>query len=118
MGTVSLQVALEVTIAEAADTIFAACYGNEEIEITPIEREDVAQLITRPIGSVFKIDRAVIDRIIEEPLGGAHRDVDDMAERVKASLIEQVEQLGRLPVDQLIAARYQRLMTYGEFVEK
>jgi tetratricopeptide (TPR) repeat protein len=37
----------------------------EEIEITPIEREDVVQLITRPIGGVFKIDQAVIDRIIE-----------------------------------------------------
>jgi tetratricopeptide (TPR) repeat protein len=37
----------------------------EEIEITPIGREDVVQLITRPIGGVFKIDQAVIDRIIE-----------------------------------------------------
>jgi hypothetical protein len=37
----------------------------EEIEITPIEREDVVELITRPIGSVFKIDRVVIDRIID-----------------------------------------------------
>ena len=37
----------------------------EEIEVTPIEREDVVELITRPIGGVFKIDTAVIDRIIE-----------------------------------------------------
>jgi len=37
----------------------------EEIEVTPISREDVAQLITRPIGGVFKIDQVVIDRIIE-----------------------------------------------------
>ena len=60
----------------------------------------------------------LIDDIIKEPLGGAHRDVDDMAQRVKASLIEQVDQLNRLPTDQLIAARYQRLMSYGDFVEK
>jgi tetratricopeptide (TPR) repeat protein len=37
----------------------------EEIEVTPIGREDVVQLITRPIGGVFKIDQAVVDRIIE-----------------------------------------------------
>jgi len=37
----------------------------EEIEVTPIGHDDVVKLITRPIGDVFKIDQAVIDRIIE-----------------------------------------------------
>ena len=37
----------------------------EEIEVTPIGRDDVVQLITKPIGGVFKIDQAVVDRIIE-----------------------------------------------------
>ena len=37
----------------------------EEIEVTPIGRDDAVELITRPIGGVFKIDRAVTDRIIE-----------------------------------------------------
>jgi acetyl-CoA carboxylase carboxyl transferase subunit alpha len=60
----------------------------------------------------------LIDTIIEEPLGGAHRDVDEMAQRVKQQLVEQVELLNRLPIDQLIAARYQRLMSFGEFAEK
>jgi acetyl-CoA carboxylase carboxyl transferase subunit alpha len=60
----------------------------------------------------------LIDDIIEEPLGGAHRDPDETAARVKERLVDQVEQLGRLPMDQLIAARYQRLMSYGEYVEK
>jgi len=60
----------------------------------------------------------LIDGIIDEPLGGAHRDPDTMAERIKATLLEQVEQLKRLPLEQLVAARYQRLMSYGDFVEK
>ncbi len=60
----------------------------------------------------------LIDDIIEEPLGGAHRDPDETAERVKARLVDQLEQLSRLPADQLIAARYQRLMSYGEYLEK
>jgi acetyl-CoA carboxylase carboxyl transferase subunit alpha len=63
-------------------------------------------------------DLKLIDDIIEEPLGGAHRDPDAMAERVKARLVDQLEQLSRLPADQLIAARYQRLMSYGEYLEK
>lgn len=60
----------------------------------------------------------LIDGVIEEPLGGAHRDSLVMAERLKTVLSEQVEQLSRLPVDQLLAARYQRLMSFGEFVNK
>jgi acetyl-CoA carboxylase carboxyl transferase subunit alpha len=60
----------------------------------------------------------LIDDIIDEPLGGAHRDPDEMAARIKARLIDQVDQLDHLPLDQLIAARYQRLMSHGEYLEK
>ena len=60
----------------------------------------------------------LIDDIIEEPLGGAHRNPDETAERLKTRLVDQVDQLSRLPTDQLIAARYQRLMSYGEYLEK
>jgi acetyl-CoA carboxylase carboxyl transferase subunit alpha len=60
----------------------------------------------------------LIDDVIDEPLGGAHRDPDAMAERIKSRLIDQVELLSRLPMDQLIAARYQRLMSYGDYLEK
>lgn len=60
----------------------------------------------------------LIDDIIDEPLGGAHRNPEEMAARVRERLIEQLEQLERLPMDQLIAARYQRLMSYGEYLEK
>ncbi len=63
-------------------------------------------------------DLNLIDDIVEEPLGGAHRNPDAMAERLKAHLVDQLEQLTRLPTDQLIAARYQRLMSYGEYLEK
>ena len=60
----------------------------------------------------------LIDDVLEEPLGGAHRDLESMAERLKARLVEELEQLGRVPVDELVASRYQRLMSYGEFIEK
>jgi acetyl-CoA carboxylase carboxyl transferase subunit alpha len=64
------------------------------------------------------LELKLIDEVVEEPLGGAHRNPDAMAERLQARLVDQVEQLSRLPADQLIAARYQRLMSYGDFLEK
>ena len=55
----------------------------------------------------------IVDATIPEPLGGAHRDVDLMAERVRAHIIEQLDLLAQLPLDDLLAKRYQRLMSYG-----
>ncbi|MBL4826592.1 MAG: acetyl-CoA carboxylase carboxyltransferase subunit alpha [Spongiibacteraceae bacterium] len=58
----------------------------------------------------------VVDTTIEEPLGGAHRNVDLMASRVKAHLIKQLAQLKKMPQEQLLETRYQRLMSYGNEV--
>ena len=55
----------------------------------------------------------IVDATIPEPLGGAHRDVDLMSERIKTHLIEQLEGLQQLPLEDLLAKRYQRLMSYG-----
>jgi acetyl-CoA carboxylase carboxyl transferase subunit alpha len=60
----------------------------------------------------------LIDDILEEPLGGAHRDADEMAQHIKMRLVDQLDQLNSFPADELIAARYQRLLSYGEFFEK
>ncbi len=57
----------------------------------------------------------LIDSIIPEPLGGAHRDVDATARNIKHSLLEGLEYLTQLPTDKLLEDRYQRLMRYGEF---
>jgi len=60
----------------------------------------------------------LIDRIIEEPLGGAHRDVDATAANLKKVLLEELRQLRALPVQELIEARYRHLMAYGEFTDR
>ena len=60
----------------------------------------------------------LIDRIIGEPLGGAHRDVDAMAERLRKALSEELERLTGLEPDELVEQRYQRLMAYGQFTER
>ena len=55
----------------------------------------------------------IVDATIPEPLGGAHRDVDLMSERIREHLAGQLESLTQLPVADLLAKRYQRLMSYG-----
>lgn len=55
----------------------------------------------------------IVDETIEEPLGGAHRDIDGMAEKLKAKLIEQLEHLSNQNIDELLERRYERLMSYG-----
>ena len=57
----------------------------------------------------------LIDIIIPEPTGGAHRDMDTMANNLKGALNETLEQLERIPLDKLLEERYQRLMSYGDF---
>ncbi|WP_029407601.1 acetyl-CoA carboxylase carboxyltransferase subunit alpha [Thiomicrorhabdus sp. Milos-T2] len=57
----------------------------------------------------------LVDDIIPEPLGGAHRDYDVSANNVKQALIAQLNELKAKPVDELVAARYDRYMGYGNF---
>jgi acetyl-CoA carboxylase carboxyl transferase subunit alpha len=58
-------------------------------------------------------DMGIVDATIPEPLGGAHRDVDLMAQRIKEHVITQVDSLSQLPIEDLLTKRYQRLMSYG-----
>ncbi|MBO6258989.1 MAG: acetyl-CoA carboxylase carboxyltransferase subunit alpha [Succinivibrio sp.] len=55
----------------------------------------------------------LIDNIVEEPLGGAHRDYDQMAASLKQRLVTDISDLTNLPTDRLIEQRYSRLMKYG-----
>jgi acetyl-CoA carboxylase carboxyl transferase subunit alpha len=57
----------------------------------------------------------LIDKVIDEPLGGAHRDADAMAESLKAMLVEELGTVQQSSLDELIEARYKRLMAYGQF---
>ena len=59
----------------------------------------------------------LIDGIIDEPLGGAHRDLEGMAEMLRESLISTLDELQGIPLEQLLEQRYQRLMSYGSFTE-
>lgn len=55
----------------------------------------------------------IVDATIPEPMGGAHRDVDLMAQRIHDHIVAQLLHLQQLPLQDLLAKRYQRLMSYG-----
>lgn len=59
----------------------------------------------------------LVDRIIEEPLGGAQRDWDTMFQSMRRALSETLGELRKQPLDTLLDARYQRLRAYGSFKE-
>ncbi|MGZ8217779.1 acetyl-CoA carboxylase carboxyl transferase subunit alpha [Methylomagnum sp.] len=59
----------------------------------------------------------LIDEIVPEPLGGAHRDRQQTADNLKAALKRHLEDVRREPLDALLEQRYQRLMSYGTFDE-
>ena len=61
------------------------------------------------------IKLGLVDRIIPEPLGGAHRDFDAVAFSIREGLQSSLRDLRALNTDQLLEKRYQRLMDYGKF---
>ena len=58
-------------------------------------------------------DLGIVDATIPEPLGGAHRDMPTMARRIREHVAAQVERLCAMDIDEMLAQRYQRLMSYG-----
>jgi acetyl-CoA carboxylase carboxyl transferase subunit alpha len=55
----------------------------------------------------------LVDQVIEEPLGGAHRDPENMIQRLKAELIKHCEQLKVFSTDRLLDERYKKLLALG-----
>jgi acetyl-CoA carboxylase carboxyl transferase subunit alpha len=63
------------------------------------------------------LELGLVDKVVREPLGGAHRNPHSMAVRLKAVLLGQLDELEALPVADLLERRYQRLRGYGAFQE-
>jgi len=55
----------------------------------------------------------LIDEIVPEPLGGAHRHHDDMALSLQKTLVRHVTELQKQPIEQVLEDRYQRWLSYG-----
>jgi acetyl-CoA carboxylase carboxyl transferase subunit alpha len=59
----------------------------------------------------------LIDRIVSEPMGGAHRDVQAMAKSLKKAILESLSQVQALSTEEMLATRQARLRAYGRFKE-
>jgi len=59
----------------------------------------------------------LIDNIIAEPLGGAHRNHDQIAESLKLNLLETLDSLEAVSIDKLLEQRYHKLMAFGKYRE-
>ena len=57
----------------------------------------------------------LVDAVVTEPLGGAHRDYDAAASTLEYELTSAFHRLAEIPIDELITERHRRLMSYGEF---
>lgn len=63
------------------------------------------------------LELGVIDDVIEEPLGGAHRDHHKMAARMKSYLVRTMGQLQAQPIDELLDQRYEKFRRMGVFLD-
>jgi len=72
---------------------------------------EAAEAMNLTADKIIKL--GLIDNIIPEPLGGAHRNYDAMAQSLKKELLRQLTELQSYPVAALLDQRYKRLMSYG-----
>ncbi len=74
---------------------------------------DAAEALGITAEKLSKLD--LIDKIIDEPLGGAHRDYDAVANNIREALKSSLRELRALNTDQLLEKRYQKLLEFGRF---
>ena len=72
---------------------------------------EAAEAMKLSANNIFELK--LIDEIIKEPLGGAHRNYDQASLNIKKSIINNLDRLNGIPLDDLVQKRYERLMSYG-----
>ncbi|MBU0744011.1 MAG: acetyl-CoA carboxylase carboxyltransferase subunit alpha [Gammaproteobacteria bacterium] len=72
---------------------------------------EAAEALHLTADKLFKLK--LIDQIITEPLGGAHREYTIMAKNLKQALVDNLNQLSKLPIEKLMNNRYEKLMNFG-----
>lgn len=77
----------------------------------PNKASDAARAMGITADTIFK--NKLVDGIIPEPLGAAHRDMVEMAKRIKNVLVNELAVLKKLPLDKLVDLRYQKFMAMG-----
>lgn len=81
---------------------------------------DKAQLAAEAMGitSDRVREQGLLDEVVREPLGGGHRDFGGVAANLKEVLLRHLAELKQTPMDEMMAKRYQRMMSFGSFVDE
>ena len=79
-------------------------YAEQAAEALKITSKDLIRL-------------GVVDDVLEEPLGGAHRDYHQTANRLKMYLVHSLRELVPQPIDELVQRRYEKFRVMGKFLE-
>ena len=62
--------------------------------------------------------RQLVDEVVAEPLGGAHRDFDAVAESIRAAVERHLDELVGIGIDDLLEQRYRRIQSFGRYSER
>lgn len=81
----------------------------------PNRKAEAAKAMRVTAGEVR--DLGIVDEVIAEPLGGAHRGVEQTAAALKEALARHLKEVGRLSKTRLLASRYDKLRALGRFIE-
>ncbi len=79
------------------------------------KREDAAEAMRITAGHLSEF--GLVDEVLPEPLGGAHRNPGEMANVIRNAVLQAIEELGQLSTEQLLENRSQRIASFGRFRE-
>jgi acetyl-CoA carboxylase carboxyl transferase subunit alpha len=81
----------------------------------PAKAEDAATALGSTSDRLKEL--SLVDEVIPEPLGGAHKEPDEVAGRIGECLERQLDELDAMPTEDLLEARYRRLLSFGQYQE-
>lgn len=111
-GALAIGVGDHLNMLQYATYFVISPEGCANIIWKTVEKAPLAAEAMGVTSSVL-LELGIVDEIIPEPLGGAHRDIDKMAQTIKEKLLQQLETYSALEMDELLEKRYTRLMSYG-----
>ncbi len=112
-GALAIGVGDQLNMLQYSTYFVISPEGCANIIWKTVEKAPLAAEAMGVTSSVLE-DLGIVDETIAEPMGGAHRDLDAMAAKLKESLIAQLDTLQDVPLDELLEKRYTRLMNYGK----
>lgn len=111
-GALAIGVGDQLNMLQYSTYFVISPEGCANIIWKTVEKAPLAAEAMGVTSSVLE-ELGIVDETIPEPLGGAHRNMDEMAMQLKNRLVEQLDELTEMPIDELLAKRYERLMSYG-----